>query len=276
MTEPPDRTPFPAPFPAPGGTHRLPEPMAGPVVQPAPAWPVAEPLPPAAKPGPRRNRGALIAVIAGCTAFAAVATVVVIIAVKKPGQEETAAPQPFYAPAATTSSAGWRPTTTSATTTTTTRTTTTTSSTVSSVASSSTRRVTGPRGISVEIPADWPVKPGAVASNMQADSPLVTGDLVRFGGSASPAMTMLAAVTDQETTNPNIRLGYQRLRLTEISPNVVLWEFLFRKDGVDRHGIGQFWRLNRTDYVVYASASVDSWPDMQPIFDVMTQTATPR
>jgi hypothetical protein len=281
MTEPQDRTPFPAPFPAPGGAHRLPDTTAEAVV---PAWPVSEPSELEEKPEPRRNRGALMAIIAGCAVFAAVATVVVIVAVREPAHEETAAPQQLYAPIVTTSSSSGKlttvpgATTTSASTpaTTTTSVTAPTSTVPPSTVPASTRRVTGPKGISVEIPADWPVKPGVVPSNMQADSPLVTGDLLRYGGSTSPAMTLLASIVEQETKNPNIRLGYQRLQLTEISPNVVLWEFLFRKDGVDRHAMGRFWRLNRVDYVVYVSSSVDSWPSMQEVFDVLARTAKPQ
>lgn len=139
------------------------------------------------------------------------------------------------------------------------------------------RLATGPAIAQVAIPADWTITPGAVSSNVQANSP--TGDrFIRFGGSAATAMPLLDTVATNEVQNPNIADGYQRLRLEPVSMHgleAVDWEFLFVKDGVARHSYGRYWRLNGTDYVVYASTSVDSWPTMTEIVDVMVSTAGP-
>jgi hypothetical protein len=139
------------------------------------------------------------------------------------------------------------------------------------------RTVTGPAGVYVSIPADWTVKQGAVPSNLQADSP--AGDrLIRFGGSESTSMPLLDTVASNETDNPNIANGYQRLELSPVTTlpvEAVDWEFLWVKDGVPRHGYGRYWRTNGIDYVVYASATADVWSSMAEIVDVMVRTAGP-
>jgi hypothetical protein len=139
------------------------------------------------------------------------------------------------------------------------------------------RLVTGPAGVYVAIPGDWTVNQGAVPSNLQADSP--TGDrLIRFGGSESTRMPLLDTVATNETDNPNIAVGYQRLQLTPVTSlpvEAVDWEFLWVKDGVTRHGYGRYWRLDGIDYVVYASTAADLWYSMTDIVDVMVHTAGP-
>ncbi|TCO59756.1 hypothetical protein [Actinocrispum wychmicini] len=254
MTEPTERNLFPAPNRA----FREPPNFAG---APAPA-------------PPKRNQGALVAIIAGAAVFLAVSTVVVVLAVRGSGTTPTADLLPASVP--TTS---WQQTYA-----TTTSTSVVTSSSVPSSTPSSTvagltwRRVSGPAGISVEIPADWPTKPGAVPSNVQADSTQVVGDLIRFGGSTSPSKTLLASVMDSEANTPTIRDGYERLQLGVVdnSADAVVWEFVFTaKDGMNRHAIGRFWRLGQVDYVVYASSSVDSWPAMAAVYQHMVSTVSP-
>jgi hypothetical protein len=139
------------------------------------------------------------------------------------------------------------------------------------------RVVTGPAGVYLAIPGEWTVEQGAVPSNLQADSP--TGDrLIRFGGSASTGTSLLDTVASNETDNPNIAIGYQRLLLepvTSLPVEAVDWEFLWVKDGVARHGYGRYWRLDGIDYVVYASAPADLWYSMTDIVDVMVHTSGP-
>jgi hypothetical protein len=140
------------------------------------------------------------------------------------------------------------------------------------------RQVSGPGGILVSIPEDWPVKPSATAFNMQADDPDSPGDLIRFGSSPSLAVPLLDSVAQNETGNPSIRDGYQRLRLERVhgATDTVEWEFLFTKDGQPRHAFGRYWRLGGLDYVVYASAAANTWPGLQSVVDVAVRTATPN
>jgi hypothetical protein len=138
--------------------------------------------------------------------------------------------------------------------------------------------VTGPEGVHVAVPGDWPVKPGAVPSNLEADSPDGTS-LIRFGGSAATAEPLLDTVASNETENPNIVNGYSRLRLEPVAAmttEAVDWEFEFvNKEGVLRHSYGRYWRLDGIDYVVYASANADQWYAMAETVDVMVSTAGP-
>jgi hypothetical protein len=139
------------------------------------------------------------------------------------------------------------------------------------------RTVTGPEGVYVSIPADWTVHEGAVPSNLQADSPNGQG-LIRFGGSASTPTPLYDTVASNETDNPNITNGYQRIELTSVPSlpvEAVDWEFTFVKDGATRHSYGRYWRTNGIDYVVYASTSADLWYAMTDIIDVMVRTAGP-
>jgi hypothetical protein len=139
------------------------------------------------------------------------------------------------------------------------------------------RTVSGPAGVYVAIPADWTVKPGAVPSNFQADSP-AADRLIRFGGSASTDMSLLDTVASNETSNPNIADGYQRIQLAPVpnlSVEAVDWEFTFVKDGVTKHSYGRYWRRDGIDFVVYASTAADLWPSMTEIVEVMVSTAGP-
>lgn len=140
------------------------------------------------------------------------------------------------------------------------------------------RTVSGPEGVRLAIPGDWVVRPGAVPSNLQADSPDGIS-LIRFGGSAAEPRSLLDTVASNETDNPNIATGYQRLRLETVatmSVEAVDWEFEFvNKDGWPRHSYGRYWRLNGIDYVVYASTDAERWTAMTEIVDVMTRTAGP-
>lgn len=139
------------------------------------------------------------------------------------------------------------------------------------------RTVNGPAGVYVAVPADWTVKPGAVPSNFQADSP-AADRLIRFGGSASTGTPLLDTVATNETDNPNIADGYQRIQLTPVTTlpvEAVDWEFTFVKEGVTKHSYGRYWRRDGVDYVVYASTTADLWDSMTEIVEVMIRTAGP-
>ncbi|MEU5693242.1 hypothetical protein [Actinosynnema sp. NPDC020468] len=139
------------------------------------------------------------------------------------------------------------------------------------------RRVTGPGGIEVSIPQDWPVKPGAVPSNQQADNPKSPGDLLRFGGGPAVPGALYDSLVAAETENPTIAAGYTRVKLEKITnrADTVDWEFEYDKDGTRRHVFGRYWRLGGTDYVVYASAGAGTWSTMRPILDVLLGSVTP-
>ncbi|MEU5692275.1 hypothetical protein [Actinosynnema sp. NPDC020468] len=257
-------------FPLPGSSTRQSAPDAS--AEPAEESPAARP-----------NRKVPVALVAAGAAFAAVTAVVVVVAVR--GDQHAAAALPttnlvlptYPAPS----------TTTRRTTTTTTTAVTPTTSSPSSASSASgrtttrspsaVRRVSGPAGISVELPADWPVEDGTIPSNVQADNPRVPGDLVRFGGSPAPAEPLLDTVAANETQNPNTTPGYQRIRLARGSGagEVVEWEFLYRRDGRPMHGFARYWRVAGTEYIVYGTGGTATWTDMRAVVDAVVRSATP-
>jgi hypothetical protein len=128
----------------------------------------------------------------------------------------------------------------------------------------------------VAIPAAFQLTASPSAANQQAADPANPDAFLRFGGSAAPKTALLTEIEAGERTNPNIRNGYQRLRLTTITfqaTTAVDWEFTFVKDGRTRHAYGRYWRVGGTGYVVYASAPVEQWDALQPAFGHMLASA---
>lgn len=226
-------------------------------------------------PPPRRRRriSTLTAsLIAGGTAFAAVLTVVVVVGIHRgsgqPGTPAPAAQPGVPAPTSTYASPDITTTTTS-----------------QPVPPTSTGAVpegympeTGPAGIQVNVPSGWSVS-DPFASEDEADAPDGSGSLIRYGGTPSPSMSLLDAVGIDKSGNTSVTNDYQQLRLDEVSSHggddTVEWEFLFDKDGVQRHALGWFWRANGHDYVVYFSTIASNWASLAPVVDAVTQSAGP-
>ncbi|MFD9736265.1 hypothetical protein [Umezawaea sp. NPDC059074] len=205
-------------------------------------------------------------------AFVAVAAVVVVVALKgDSGEKSDAAAQADRPQALITTGETWSKTTSRFTTTST-----TVPSSPSSTVTSGFHRVTGPNGISAEVPSNWLVKAGTQATNIQVDNPESPGSLIRLGGSPSGPLPLLDSVASNETQNGGISQGYQRLRLERVSgnSNTVVWEFLYTKDGEQRHAFGRYWRTGGIDYIVYGSANTASWPTMKTVLDIVVRTTT--
>lgn len=138
--------------------------------------------------------------------------------------------------------------------------------------------VTGPAGVQVSIPAGWTVTT-PFASENEADDPSGSGSLIRYGGTPAASMSLLDAVTADVNANTTVKTGYQQLRLDAVQSSsgddTVIWEFLFDKNGVQRHVLSWFWRAHGTDYLVYFSATEANWDSMQPIVTIGEQTAGP-
>jgi hypothetical protein len=100
---------------------------------------------------------------------------------------------------------------------------------------------------------------------------------VRFGGAVPPDVALLTEIQNGESGNPNVRNGYQRIQLAELSflgQPAVDWEFTFVKDGVTRHAFGRYWRQDGLTYVIYLSAPADRWLDVDWIFQIMSDSVT--
>jgi hypothetical protein len=238
--------------------------------------------PPRAPRAPRRRirlrvNGSALAVIAGCTAFVAVVAVVVVVGLNHK-IVEAGTPIAVSRPAATATAATTAPTTTTQQPTTSTVPAPSPTSLSQGVVPSGYLAESGPAGIQVNIPAGWTIT-SPFASEDEADDPTGSGSLIRYGGTPSPSMSLLDAVTSDETGNTSVKTGYQQLQLNQVSSptgdDTVVWEFLFDKNNVQRHALGWFWRANGTDYVVYFSSTVANWPAMQSIAGAVEQTAGP-
>lgn len=282
MDEPADLTPYPS---SDGPLWELLADVEAAPPQSTPLTP-SDPPPPTAL--PKQDKGLIIAIVAACTAFAAITAMAIVPALRgggddpsaaaasipnmtitgtaiasTPNRTGTSAPPTSAPPASASPSAPGLPSA---------------SSLNPGVVPPGFRQVPGPGGILVSIPEDWPVKPGSTASNMQADDPDSPGDLIRFGSSPSSTASLLDSVVENEADTPSIRDGYRRLRIERVhgTTDIVEWEFLFIKDGQPRHAYGRYWRLGGLDYVVYASAATSTWPGLQPVVDVVVRTAAPN
>lgn len=226
------------------------------------------PQPKLATPPRRRTKGTLLALLAGAIVFAAVVAVVVVAG---PRHYQTVAGTPM---SEMTSSAS--PVTPNPTTTTVEPTTTTTEPQGQTQAGY--QPESGPGGIQVNIPAGWTVS-SPFASEDEADAPDGSGSLIRYGGTPSPSMSLLDAVSGDESGNTSVKTGYQQLQLGNVAASsgdeTVVWEFLFDRNGVQRHVLAWFWRAQGYDYVLYFSSTAANWPAMQPIVTVGEQTAGP-
>lgn len=155
----------------------------------------------------------------------------------------------------------------------------TTTAAVTSLVPQGFQRVSGPGGITLAIPRDWPVTPGSLATHVQADDPTTPGSLIRYGGSPSESRPLLDAVAGNEQDNTGIQNGYQRLRLARVPSStgaeIVEWEFTYLANGISKHAFARYWRLSGTDYIVYAGATAEAWPAMAAVVDVMVRTAGP-
>jgi hypothetical protein len=138
------------------------------------------------------------------------------------------------------------------------------------------QRLTGPGGISVEVPGTW--RDGAGSdSYRQVGEADPAGAFARFGGYAPSGASLLAEITGGERGNPKIRGGYQRISLSATSfqgAEAVDWQFTFVKDGVTRQVHGLYWRTDGTEYLIYLSAPSMQWPALEPVFDVVRDSVT--
>jgi hypothetical protein len=138
------------------------------------------------------------------------------------------------------------------------------------------QRLTGPGGISVEVPATWQDGPGSAAYRQVGEAD-PAGAFARFGGYAPTVASLLAEITGGERGNPKIRPGYQRISLSATTfrgAEAVDWQFTFVKDGVTRHVHGLYWRAGGTEYLIYLSAPDVEWSALDPVFDVMRDSVS--
>ncbi|HJP77243.1 MAG TPA: hypothetical protein VJ914_23440 [Pseudonocardiaceae bacterium] len=227
-------------------------------------------------PRQQRPNGTALAVLVGAIVFAAVVAVVVVIG---PRHYQTMAGTPISDITKLDNPTSLNPVVTTTTEpTTTSEPTPPQTSPTAPQAQAGYQPESGPGGIQVNIPAGWNVR-SPFASEDEADAPDGSGSLIRYGGTPSASMSLLDAVSSDEAGNTSVKTGYQQLQLNNVSSpsgdDTVVWEFLFDKNGVQRHVLSWFWRANGYDYVLYFSSTAANWPAMQAAVTVGEQTAGP-
>ncbi|HEX4722836.1 MAG TPA: hypothetical protein VH333_10005 [Pseudonocardiaceae bacterium] len=78
-------------------------------------------------------------------------------------------------------------------------------------------RVTGPVGVQVSVPSNWPTATESLASVDEVDDADDPNTYLRYGGSASPSMPLMDAVLQIEDGTAGLGDAYQRLSLTDVT-----------------------------------------------------------
>lgn len=139
--------------------------------------------------------------------------------------------------------------------------------------------VSGPDGLTTDVPVNWTPDPTTGSSTLvQLDDPDDPGQFVRYGDGPVPDGDLVSGLAAAARTNPRISDGYHQLALESVSFHgdpAADWEFQFRKDGVLRHVHARYWLVGGHEYFVYVSGPDSEWDQLMPIFTTMADTAQP-
>jgi hypothetical protein len=138
--------------------------------------------------------------------------------------------------------------------------------------------VSGPRGITTLIPTGWQAKLREGQAAIQATNPAESTSFLRYGGTPSPAEPLLTVQQAAERAFRPTYPGYQLITLTPgrwRGHESVSWEFEFQAPGGRKHVNSIYWRAAGVDYVLYASALVNSWPKMKTIYTTALAATKP-
>jgi serine/threonine protein kinase len=142
------------------------------------------------------------------------------------------------------------------------------------------RRVLGPRGLALDVPASWTVKQVPGTQESIAVDPGDPRRYLQFGAysTVNPSFpSQLARVQSYALTQ---RPGYTMLRLQPVgygtAADAVDWEYTYTPGGVATHALGTYWRLGDAQFVVYASAPQDRWQETLASFHAARESATPN
>jgi hypothetical protein len=139
--------------------------------------------------------------------------------------------------------------------------------------------VAGDDGLTTVVPAGWPAarlptQPHA----FQATDPADASRFVRFGGSLASG-DLRRTHEDYERDDAARRLpGLTRIAMTETVLHDVPaldWEFEWNAPEGRRHVRSLYWRVDGIEYFVYASSTVQEWPEMPAILQAMADNARP-
>jgi hypothetical protein len=154
----------------------------------------------------------------------------------------------------------------------------TTKSTPTTVAPPGFQQVTGPAGLHTVIPAGWRSARTTGPGAMQATDPADTIRYVKYGGSAAPETGIESTHIQYENVFAGRAFDYKRLALNSAEyggHDAVEWEFEHREGPNVMHVKSLYWRAEGKEYFVLAAAPATRWQQMQQIYKMMTENATP-
>ncbi|MGQ0840469.1 hypothetical protein [Actinokineospora sp.] len=141
-----------------------------------------------------------------------------------------------------------------------------------------TRRVQGPGGLVTVIPAGWKVTRSTGPGAMQATDPADPTRFIRYGGAAAPDADLLMSHVDYDAAFSATKPGFRRISLgttTYHGVRAVDWEFQYDTPQGKRHVHSMYWRVDGTEYFLYAAANTARWAETLPVYHAMIDNAAP-
>jgi hypothetical protein len=249
-------------------------PLPGPESPYGSAFPLMEPpMPPTGEPPRReRRRTIILAAVAGLAVGAVVAIVITLTGSN--GSTATATPTPTGGrSAAPTGGATTGAATTGGAT--------TGGATPSGGTAGESQQVTGPRGLTASVPANWTLAPGSNGAQVATD-PNHPSNSATFAATAAASGPLLAEVQAMERelqADPKVS-GYARLlfRTTRYgnADAAVEWGYRYTRDGQEQQTAVRVWRINGTDYTMSVNSLVPDFQQVRRVFELMLGSASPR
>ncbi|HSV64686.1 MAG TPA: Ran-binding zinc finger domain-containing protein [Mycobacteriales bacterium] len=139
------------------------------------------------------------------------------------------------------------------------------------------QRTSGPGGLTLDIPAGWQPGTGSANGTVEAPDPADATVFLRYGAIAPPNLPLMDYALGGERGNPNIQDHYHRVHLRTVSylgsQQAVDWEFTFWKKGLPKHARSRYWLANGQMYIIYVSAPIAKWSEIEPILNHALATA---
>ncbi|GAA4441273.1 hypothetical protein ACFQV2_30980 [Actinokineospora soli] len=140
------------------------------------------------------------------------------------------------------------------------------------------QRVAGPGGLLTTVPKGWTITRSTGPGSVQATDPDDPDRFVRYGGAPSPAEGLNESHVDYAKQFAASKPGYTSIRLDALSYRgvpAVEWEFAHDAPGGRRHAKSLYWRVDGTEFFIYAASSTDRWSETEPIYRTMMRNTEP-
>ena len=140
------------------------------------------------------------------------------------------------------------------------------------------QRVTGPAKVQTVIPVGWRIARSGGPGAMRASDPSDAGRFIGYGGARTTGPDIAATHVAAETQFAGRTTDYQRVSLNRATYGghpAVEWEYRHNDGSGLQHVCALYWRVDGTEYFVYASGPDNEWSGMRPIYDAMVANSRP-